>query len=434
MNAPSHLEDYVTRVRPATASNILLWTIAAFFVVFLIWAAFTNLDRTIRGSGRISPNARLQVVSNLEGGIVDAILVKTGDIVERGAALVRLDRTATGSAFSSSQSQYDALLARIARLEAEVAGRVPAFPPARDATLAEQVGIERSLYHARIAELDSMLSAGRAHVVQAERSAAEAGANLRSRRSALGAAQDELGLIRPLVERGIEPRLSLVHAENAAAVAQGDVEAAAAARTRSQSSVAEAQASLAQQREDWRSRAAQDLATAQAEMVSLRRQMPELAAKVARTEVRSPVAGRVNRVLVTTVGGTIAPGAPIAEIVPSGDDLVIEALIRPKDIAWVRTGQRARINVSAYDAAVYGSLHGRVVSISPDATLNERTGESFYTVRVVTSEKLHDRAGHALAIGPGMVAEVNLLGDKRTVLEYILTPITRLTETAFREQ
>ncbi|HEV2746725.1 MAG TPA: HlyD family type I secretion periplasmic adaptor subunit [Allosphingosinicella sp.] len=434
MNREVALEDYIKRVRPATASNVLLWVIAGFILVFLIWAALTELDRTVRGQGRIIPSSQLQIVSNLEGGIVEAILVKTGDMVKRGAPLVRLDQTSTGSELGSNQAQFDALRVRIARLEAEVAGRSPSFPPATSGSLAEQVAIERSLHASRMADLGSLTAAANARVVQAERSVAEAQAALAARQSAAAAARTELNLIRPLVERGIEPRLSLIQAENQAAVSASEAAAAAAGVTRAQSSVAEARATLAQQRQDWRARAAQELAAAQAEMVALRRALPALSARVERTIVRSPLAGRVNRVLVTTVGGTVPPGGPIAEIVPSDESLLVEVQVRPADIAWVRMGQAAKVNITAYDSSVYGALDGKVVAISPDATINERTGESFYTVRVATEDKLFDKAGKQLEIGPGMIADISLLGDKRTVLSYILSPFTRLSETALREQ
>jgi adhesin transport system membrane fusion protein len=433
MNEMRSLEDYADRVRPKTAANILLWAIGAFVVIFVLWAAFTEIDRTVRGMGRIIPSSQLQVVSNLEGGIVEEILVKTGDMVRRGAPLVRLDQTQTGAEFGSNSAQFDALRMRIARLEGELSGRAPVFP-ANTPMAAEQAQIERSLHASRMADLNSLLAAAGSRVTQAERSVAEAQAALAARRSAQAAAETELNLIRPLVQRGIEPRLSLIQAENAAAVASSESAAAAAAVTRAQSSVAEARSTLAQQRQDWRSKAAQELATAQAEMVALRRTLPALSARVDRTVVRSPLAGRVNRVLVTTVGGTIPPGGPLVEIVPSEENLLVEVQVRPEDIAWVRTDQDAKINVTAYDQSIYGSLDGKVISISPDATLNERTGESFYTVRVGTNDKLRDRNGRVLEIGPGMVADVSLLGDKRSVLDYILSPITRLSETALREQ
>ena len=433
MNEMRPLEDYVGRVRPTTASSIMLWVILAFVVIFFIWAAVTELDRTVRGQGRIIPSSQLQVVSNLEGGIVEQILVRTGDMVRRGAPLVRLDQTATGAEFGSNQAQFDALRVRIARLEGEVSGRAPVFPTAGSASLAEQVAIERGLHASRMADINSLMAAANARVVQSQRAVAEAQAGLVARQSAARAARTEINLIRPLVERGIEPRLSLITGENAAAVAASEAVAASAAVTRAQSAVAEAQATLAQQRQDWRSRAGQELAQAQAEMAALRRSLPALSARVDRTVVRTPLAGRVNRVLVTTVGGSVAPGSPLVEIVPSEENLIVEVQVRPADIAWVRMNQDAKINITAYDQSVYGSLDGKVVAISPDATVEERTGESFYTVRVTTDDKLVGENGRPLEIGPGMIADVSLLGDKRTVLGYIFSPITKLGQSALRE-
>src|SRR3546814_8224314 len=181
--------DLIEKVRPATASNILLWIIAAFVLIFIIWASVTELDRTVRGQGRVIPSSQLQVVSNLEGGIVEAILVRTGELVKRGAALVRLDKTATGSEYSSNRSQFDALRVKIARLEAEVAGRSPDFPPATNSSMAEQIGIERSLHTSRMADLRRLLGAASARVNQAGRAVGEAEAATGPRRAALTAAR-----------------------------------------------------------------------------------------------------------------------------------------------------------------------------------------------------------------------------------------------------
>jgi adhesin transport system membrane fusion protein len=241
-------------------------------------------------------------------------------------------------------------------------------------------------------------------------------------------------MIRPLVERGIEPRLSLIQAESAASIAASEAAAAAASVARAQSAVGEAQATLAQQRQDWRSLAANELATAQAEMAARRSSLPALAERVARTVVRSPLPGRINRVLVTTVGAAVSPGAPLIEIVPSEESLLVEAMVTPQDIAFVHIGQRAKVNISAYDSSIYGGLEATVVSISPDAVLNEKTGQSFYTVQVRTAKNaIKGRDGRPMPIGTGMTADVSLLGDKRTVMEYILSPITKLKNTALRE-
>jgi adhesin transport system membrane fusion protein len=428
------LEDLTDRVQPRTASAILLWGIAAFVVLFIAWGSFTKIDRTVRAQGRVIPSSQLQVVSNHEGGVIEDILVRTGDVVAAGQELVRLDPTQPGSEYGSGEATVGALAVKIARLQAEVSGQEPAYPPASDAEMAEQITIERALHASRMADLASASSAAQARLSAAGSAVGEAEAAYQSRVSARDAAASEAAILRPLVERGIEPRLSLIQAESAAAVAKSDAAAAAQSIGRARSAVAEARAAFAQQRQDWRAQAAGELAEAQGDIAAHRRALPALAQRVEHAVVRSPLAGRVNRVLVTTRGGSVQPGQPLVEIVPSHEGLLVEAQIRPQDIASVAIGQTAHVAISAYDRAIHGTLDGRVVAISPDAVTNEKTGEPFYIVRVRTARTaLDDPSGERLPIGPGMVAEVDLLGEKRSVLSYLLTPITRLGESAFRE-
>jgi adhesin transport system membrane fusion protein len=431
---PSHIEDLADRIKPRAASNLLLWMVVSFVVIFGIWASLAELDKTVRGAGRVIASSQLQTLSNLEGGVVEAILVRTGQQVQAGQELIRLDRTATGAELGTGESAYASLVAKTARLQAEVAGREPVYPAASNEAVAAQIQIERALHASRMAELNSLGNAGQARITQASRAVAEAEAAYQARVSARDARQAELRMIRPLVERGIEPRITLIQAESAAAVAASEAAAAAASISRAQSAVGEAQATLAQQRQDWRALAANELATAQAEMAARRTSLPALAARVARTVVRSPLPGRINRVLVTTVGAAISPGAPLVEIVPSEESLLVETLITPQNIAFVRIGQRAKVNISAYDSSIYGGLVGHVVAISPDAVVNEKTGQSFYTVQVRTAKNaLRGRDGKLLPIGTGMTADVALIGEKRTVMEYILSPISKLKNTALRE-
>ncbi len=430
----THLEDLADRIKPKAVSNLLLWLIIGFIVVFIAWASIVKLDRTVHAPGRVVPSSRLQVLSNFEGGVVAAILVRVGDLVKRGQPLVRLDQTQAGAEFGSSEITVAALNAKIARLQAEIAGREPIYPAAPTPEVAQQIGIERSLHAARMSDLASLSAAGAARAAQAERAVAEARSAYASRVSARDSARRQLDMIRPLVERGIEPQLTLIQLENSAAVAGTDAAQASAAIARAQSAVAEARASLAQVRSAWRAQAGTDLAAAQSEMAARQRAMPALAAKLGRATVAAPVDGRVNRVLVSTVGSSIGAGQPIVEVVPSADTLTVEALVSPKDIAAVRIGQRARVNITAYESGVYGGMDGRVMTISPDATLEERTGESHYTVRVrADAQNFRGPEGRRLVIGPGMTADVNLIGDKRSIMAYILTPFTRLREDALRE-
>ncbi|HEX4849006.1 MAG TPA: HlyD family type I secretion periplasmic adaptor subunit [Novosphingobium sp.] len=396
------------------SASMILWIVGAFFLLGVIWAAFTELDRTVMGMGRVVPSSKMQVVSNLEGGVIQEILVKPGQMVKKGDILVRLSPTLTGSELGSNEASVDALRAKVARLSAEVSGGTPNYA----GVPAQQIAIEQSLHAARKAELQGLLAAGNARAAQAD-------SMLAARRSNLAAAQRELEMIEPLAAREIVSRLDLVKAQNAVTVAQSEVAAAQAAAS-------EARSATAQARSDWLSRAGLELTSAQAELNARQRAMPALSDKVDRTTIRAPMTGRVNRVLVTTVGGTVSAGMPVAEIVPSDESLYIEAAVRPQDIGNVRMGQKASVEITAYRSTVYGKLDGEVISISPDAVLNEKTGESFYTVEVRTSSVLvHE--GQKLPIGPGMIANVSLLGDKRSVLSYIFSPLTRVSEHAFRE-
>lgn len=427
----TRIEHRLDRLRPASASNLLLWAILAFIAVFVLWAAFTKIDRTVRGEGRVVPSSRLQVISNLEGGLIAQILVRGGMEVKAGQALLKLDPTQTRAELGSNSAATAALSAKIARLEAELDGREPVYPAGADAA---QVRIERALHDARMAELASLLAGAGARQAQASRAVLESQSMLAARQSAREAAASELEMIRPLVERGIEPRLALVQAQNAARISASEALAQTEALGRARAAASEAAAEANRVRQEWRARAATELAGVQAELAARTPSTPALADRVLRTTVRAPVAGRINRVLVTTIGGSVAPGQPLVELVPLRDQLQIEARIRPQDIGSVHINQRAKVDVTAYDSAIYGSLEGKVASISPDAVIDERTGESFYLVRVVTSAAaLTDKSGRKLPIGSGMVASVSLLGDKRSVLSYILTPITRVTDEAFRE-
>lgn len=429
-----HLEDFVDNIEPGKASKMLFWGITLFFVLFIIWAAFAEIDRTVRGMGRVIASSELQVISSLEGGILEDILVRPGDDVSAGQPLLRLDPTETGANLGSTEATAQALDMKVARLTAEVTGRTPRYPAPADEEAAQQLEIERALYASRQASLRSALSAGQAQLQRARQSVLEAEAIIDSRQSTVSRTQAELAAIRPLVEDGIEPRMSLTRAESEAATARSELAGANASLGRAQAQVAEAVANLASIRQDWREQAASELAVAQAEFEARSSTLPALQERLQRTILRAPIAGKVSRVLVTTRGSAVNPGEPLVEIVAQEDSLLVEARVSPQDIGNVRIGQAAKVGITAYDQAVFGTLQGTVTTISADSIQDPQSGEIYYLVRVTTQQNaLEGPGGQELAIGPGMIADISLLGDKRTVLQYILTPITRLSETAFRE-
>lgn len=429
----SGLEGLVGRLQPRLASRWLFWGIVVFFALFLAWAALAEIDRTVRGQGRVISSSELQVVSSLEGGVVEEIFVSPGEEVDADDPLVRLDPTETGSSLGSTEATAGALEMKVARLRAEISGSAPRFPAPADDEAAQQLQIERALYASRQADLASTAASFRAQLARARQQVTEAERQVDSLRSRASGARDEANLLRPLVEDGIEPRLSLVRAESQATSAEAELAGAQAAVGRAQAQVGEAQANLNRATQDWRAQAANELAAAQAELGSRSATLPALQERFQRTTLRAPTAGTVNRVLVTTRGSAVGSGEALVEIAPSDDALLIEVRLRPQDIGSVHIGQAAKIGITAFDQAVYGSLDGKVVTISPDSIVDERTGDIFYLVRVRADEDSIPTLSGNLEIGTGMVADVSLLGDKRTVLQYILTPLRRFGERALRE-
>ncbi len=390
------------------------------------------MPETAVASGRVAPARALQQVSNLEGGRVTAILARPGDKVAAGQLLLRLDPDAAAADLGRSSSLAAALQARIARLEAEASGTAPVFHAALPAAV---IASERALWSARRADLTVVGTGDAARRDAATRALAEAESAVRVQAEARAQAAREVAMLAPLVDKGIEPAISLARARSALVQADAALTGAGAAARRAAALVTEAGAAGATAESRFRSAAADALTAARAELAGQSAALPALQGRVDRTAVRSPIAGTVQRVLVATIGGTVAAGAPLVEIVPAGEALIIDADVRPSDIAFVHPGQQATVRLTAYDSAVYGVLQGEVARISPDAIVNERSGESHYSVRITTrATALKAPDGAALAIGPGMVAEVNFTGRQRSVLSYLFAPVTKLSQNAFRER
>ena len=403
MSLATTVEAPPDRIEPAFASRLLLWSIAGFTVVMLIWAALSQVDETAVAPGRVIPSRQLQVVSNLEGGVIADVLVHPGDRVSAGQLLMRLDPATATSDFSKTSATTQALAARIARLEGEVAGHAPAFPagsmppplPPNARSTARGWPISRRRLRPKPPRPTARCATSTRRRANSRRGARRA---RRPKREAM--------LIAPLVEKGIEPRIALDRARSTLAQAQSAEAGAADAVNRARAAVAEARAGQRSAAGKFRSQSVDALAQARAEMASRSAELPALKGRLARTELRAPIAGIVNRVLVTTVGGSVRPGEPLVEVVPAGDTLVIDADVKPADIAFIHPGQRATVKLTAYDSSIYGHLDGKVERISPDAVVNERTGESHFQVRVRTDQAaLKSPDGMALPVGAGMIAE-----------------------------
>ena len=415
------------------ASLILLWSITGFFVVLFIWIAFAKVDTVTRAEGRVIPSAKMQVIQNLEGGIVSAILVKQGQSVRAGDRLVALSALQHDGDMKSRYQQVLSLEARAARLAALASGQSPEFPKSVSDSAPDLMAVETATYLSKKLEQSSQVGVLTAQAEQKSRELEEAQISLLANRKSLELGREERATVAHLVERGLEPRLELVRIDRAFAEQEGRSAVATVTIERLRSAINEISARKDAMVRQFRSEALNELNRTMADLNPLKQSMPALVDKVSRTEIKAPMKGIVNRVFVTTIGGTVRPGDPIVEVVPEDDQLVVEALVLPKDIGFVKLGQPARVKITAYDYSIFGAMDGKVQSISADAVPNEK-GEAFFQVRIETKTKAIEAIDKKLPIMPGMQAQIDIITGKKTILQFLSKPIVAMKENAFRER
>jgi membrane fusion protein, adhesin transport system len=418
---------------PRGFAHLLLFVIVAFFAAFFAWASWAELDEVTRGDGKVIPSRHVQVVQNLEGGIVAEMLVREGAIVERGQVLVRIDDVRAASSLRESRTRHLALLGALGRLRAEVDETALAFPPEVVAEAPQVAQNERALYHAREEALASELGVLRSQAAQREQELTELATRLEQLERSHALALEELEITEPLAASRVVSKVQLLRLQREVSDLAGELETTRLAVPRVEAALGEANRRIEERELSFRAEAQRELNAVQAEAAALAEVIAAEADMVSRTEVRSPVRGTVKQLFVTTVGGVIQPGADLIEIVPLEDNLLVEARVRPADIAFLHPGQPAVVKVTAYDFAIYGGLDAVVEGISADTITDER-GESFYRVRVRTHDIALQEAGEPLPIIPGMTTQVDILTGEKTVLDYLLGPILRAKERALRER
>ncbi|MBO6658682.1 MAG: HlyD family type I secretion periplasmic adaptor subunit [Pseudomonadales bacterium] len=415
------------------ASHCILWISAAFVLVAIVWANFATLDEVAHAEGRVIPSSQVQVVQNFEGGILANVSVRAGETVKENQTLLVLDDTRFASSFREGKLTTDALRARIARLEAEIDGT--SFTAIDELTEdhADLLEDEKRLYESRQEELDSSLDILRQQRTQFEQGLAELKASEQklSRNAAL--AQQELDMTAPLVDKGAVSRVELLRLQAAVNDSLGQLEETRLAIPGSEAAVAEANEKIEGRRQQFISAAQAELTEAKRELSRLNISNVALEDRVNRTTVKSPVDGTVNQVLVNTVGAVIQPGMDLIEIVPANDTLLIEARIRPADIAFIHPGQKATVKLTAYDFSIYGGLDSVLELISADSITDER-GEHYFKIQVRTHKNHLGSDDNPLPIIPGMIATVDIMTGEKTVMDYLLKPLRRAQAAALSER
>ncbi|MCP4040487.1 MAG: HlyD family type I secretion periplasmic adaptor subunit [Gammaproteobacteria bacterium] len=422
----------VVQRSPRHLVRILL--IMALFIASAVgWMSFAEVDVVVRGSGKVIPSQQMQVIQSLEGGVVSQIMVKEGEIVEPLQPLIKISDVAFSSSLEENRLHYLELRAKITRLRAEANGAPfePDEEVARDAP--KLLHSERSLFETNRQQMEETLHILEEQMRQHQNELLEAQAKRRQLRKSLNLMREELKLKEPLVERRLVSEVEYLQLQQREAEMEGNLEAVDLSIPRVRSTIEEGRRKIEQSRLDFRNKAKRELNETVGEASRIAEAQSALQDRVQRTTLRSPLKGTVTRLHINTVGGVIPPSTPILEIVPYEDALLVEIRIKPADIANISAGQFARLKFSAYDFAIYGSIEGEVIFLSADTVTNEE-GESFFISRIKPARTFVEHQASKLPIRVGMTAEVDILTDKKTILQYLFKPIGRGLQRALREE
>ncbi|WP_163337405.1 HlyD family type I secretion periplasmic adaptor subunit [Desulfopila sp. IMCC35008] len=432
---PDLISDVRTTIliQSPKGGRAIVWLTLLLFILVVAWMYTSEIEEVTRGMGKVIPSSQIQVVQNLEGGILEELHVRVGDIVKKGQLLMRLDETRFSAPYQESRLKYLALQARAARLRAETAGKEMEIPKLIFEKRPEIASREIQLYLSRKGELDATIDVLEEQVIQRKQELTELKEENRELNRTYRLLKREIDLTKPLVEQGAVSEVEVLRLEREASSMLGDIAATRLAIPRVESKLNEAKKVIREERLKFTNAAKRELNEVEVELEAMSAVETALADRLDRTAVRSPVYGTVKQVLVNTVGGVVQPGMNLVEIVPLEDTLLVETQIKPSDIAFLRPKQKAMVKFTAYDFTIYGGLEAELEQISADSIADEK-GNSFYIVRVRTNKNFLDGKDGPMPIIPGMVTTVDILTGKKTILSYLLKPVLRARHMALRER
>ncbi len=399
-------------------------------VVLILWAAYADIDEVTRGEGKVIPTSQIQIVQSVDGGVVSEILVREGQTVESGQVLLRIDPTRFLSSLRENRSQLLSLQARAERLQALSEGRPFAPTEGLLRAVPDTVELERTLYLSSRDSLNANVSMARQQLEQRQLELNEARSRLNQLVRSLELASRELSVSAPLQSTGAVSEVDILRLEREVIKLTGERDQTSSQIERLESSIREARQKIQEVELQFQNQVRSELSEVMGRLAAMTEESTTLADRVKHAEVRSPMRGTIQRLLVNTLGAVVQPGREVVEVLPIDEALLLEARISPKDIAFLHPGQNAMVKFTAYDFAIYGGLEATVEHISADTVVDER-GTAFYLVRVRTVEST---LGDGLPVIPGMVAQVDVLTGKKTILQYLFKPILRAKANALRER
>ena len=429
----AQVQEVTDSQKPMRARKIL-YVIALIIIAFVVWAALAQVDEITRGEGKVIPSMQMQVIQSVDGGVVEEVLIAEGDKVKKGDLLVRIDPTRFVSNLNEAAAKIFALETKVRRLTAQVNGtgytssKVPAGIAPNEAAII--LGQESQYYHESMRELSQRTMTNQGAESQRHQETQRAQAALAQAERAYQMAVRELNTTRPLLATGAVSEMDILRLERDVSNADGERKQAAANLRVGQASIGEARSRTSEAAVSLKNQWRNELADAQAQLVSLRQSISGVADVVKTAEIRSPANGIVQRIHFNTIGGVVKAGDPVAEIVPVDGQLIVEAKVSPKDIAFIRPDLPAVIKFNAYDFAIYGGMEATVKHISAD-TITDEKDNTYYLVRAVTDQPTF---GKDLPVIPGMTVQLDIMTGKKTILSYLMKPITRAKSNALTER
>lgn len=423
----------VQLLTPHRATTIMLNTIAALIIIFIVWAMVARVDEVTRGEGQVVPSSNAQIIQSLEGGILQELLVQEGDIVKKGQVLLRISDVMFASEERGTEARFSSLQIKKARLEAESNGanfEVSDELKNKAAKIAEN---EVALYQSRQKELQNALSMIGDKVKRVEAELQELKVQMSRDSQNIGLLQQELAITSKMVAQNAVPKIEEIRLRRELSNAQGSLNSARERQSGLQAQLSAANNEMADQKDKFKSQVLGELNAVETEIAGLQESLKTMGDRVDRAEIKSPVDGVVNNIHIKTIGGIIEPAMKVAEIVPIGEDLKINARVAPDQIAFLKTGQPARVRITAYDSQRYGYLNGTLVRVGANS-VSDAEGNSFFEIEVQTEKSHLGSDEHPLPITSGMVAQVDVLTGKRTIMMALLRPVLRMKDRALTER
>jgi adhesin transport system membrane fusion protein len=398
-----------------------------------MWAAVTELDNVVRGSGKTVSEAQNQLVQSSEPGVIRTRYVSEGDFVEKGDLMFDIDPVDAKTQLDQAQKRQSSLKIKAIRLQAEVNGATPEFTDELIEASPATVTTELALFRARLEDLATKSAILEQRRLQKLNEIEELRIQYITAQNGLALIRREIETIEPLVKTGLAPATRLIALQREEEASLGKANSAESGQKRIEAGLDELDEQLKAEQQSYITSALTDLSAIEGEMAELEARIPALESRVERTSVRSPVDGVINRLNYVTADAYVSTGDVLLEIVPTGSDLIVETRIDPKDIAEIVIGQDVKISLTAYDPSKYGRIDGRVASISADALSDNQTGQQYYQVDVSIDGTLFEDDGSEVTVLPGMVASIDVLSGKRTVLDYFWQPIAKTKDKALRD-